>query len=68
MDEGFVIFYKFAKTDRFIKSLKLPSYVIPAKAGIQSFQRVLDFLFHGSNDFVAFYFSVKILAYSYKEV
>jgi len=30
------------KIDGFVKSLKLPSFVIPAKAGIQFFQDVLD--------------------------
>jgi hypothetical protein len=31
-----------AKIDGFVKSLKLPIFVIPAKAGIQLFQGVLD--------------------------
>ena len=44
--------------DTFVKSKNLPFYVIPAKAGIQSFQLVLDSRFHGSDDFETFYESI----------
>jgi len=43
------------KYDDFVKSLKLPIFVIPAKAGIQLFQVVtnsLDSGFHRSDDFL----------------
>jgi hypothetical protein len=41
--------------DGFVKSLKIPFPVIPAKAGIQSFQMVINSLdsgFHRSDDFL----------------
>jgi len=43
------------KTDGLVKSPKIPFSVIPAKAGIQSFQAVADHLdsgFHRSDDFL----------------
>jgi len=43
------------KIDGFVKSPKIPFSVIPAKAGIQSFQAVADYLdfgFHRSDDFL----------------
>jgi hypothetical protein len=42
------------KFDRLVKSLKMPVFVIPAKAGIQYFQPVrnLDSGFHQSDDFL----------------
>ena len=43
------------KYDGFVKSPKIPFSVIPAKAGIQSFQAVTDHLdsgFHRSDDFL----------------
>ena len=36
----------------------MPFYVIPAEAGIQPFQSVLDSRFHGSDDFETFYEAV----------
>jgi hypothetical protein len=48
-------FYETVKNDGFVKSLKLPIFVIPAKAGIQFFQVVttsLDSGFHRSDDFL----------------
>ena len=44
-----------AKFDELVKSPKTPFSVIPAKAGIQSFQAVADHLdsgFHRSDDFL----------------
>jgi hypothetical protein len=41
--------------DDLVKSLKLPIFVIPAKAGIQYFQRLINTLdsgFHRSDDFL----------------
>jgi hypothetical protein len=38
------------KNDGFVKSRKTPFYVIPAKAGIQSFQALLDSRLRGSDD------------------
>jgi len=41
--------------DELVKSRKTPFFVIPAKAGIQFFQLVTEFLdsgFHRSNDFL----------------
>jgi hypothetical protein len=41
--------------DELVKSRKTPFFVIPAKAGIQSFQLVTEFLdsgFHRSDDFL----------------
>jgi hypothetical protein len=43
------------KGDGFVKSPKIPFTVIPAKAGIQSFQAVADHLdsgFHRNDDFL----------------
>ena len=43
------------KIDEFVKSRKTPFFVIPAKAGIQFFQLVTEFLdsgFHRSDDFL----------------
>jgi len=43
------------KNDGFVKSRKTPFFVIPAEAGIQSFQMVKDDLdsgFHRSDDFL----------------
>jgi len=42
-----------------LKEKNLLIYVIPAKAGIQLFQLVLDSRFHGSDDFETFYEAVK---------
>ena len=53
-------FYKAVTFDCIVKSRNLPSYVIPAKAGIQSFKLVLDSRFHGSDDFETFYVSVTL--------
>ena len=47
-----VILYR---KDELIKRKNLLFYVIPAKAGIQSFQLFLDSRFHGSDDFETFY-------------
>jgi len=44
-----------SKVDELVKSRKIPFPVIPAKAGIQSFQAVTDYLdsgFHRSDDFL----------------
>jgi len=46
------------KIDGFVKSQKTPFTVIPAKAGIQFFQLVTEFLdsgFHRSDDFLRMY-------------
>jgi len=43
------------KVDELVKSRKTPFFVIPAKAGIQFFQLVTEFLdsdFHRSDDFL----------------
>ena len=43
------------KADELVKSRKTPFFVIPAKAGIQFFQLVAEFLdsgFHRSDDFL----------------
>jgi hypothetical protein len=43
------------KVDELVKSRKTPFFVIPAKAGIQLFQLVAEFLdsgFHRSDDFL----------------
>ena len=43
------------KLDELVKSRKTPFFVIPAKAGIQLFQLVTEFLdsgFHRSDDFL----------------
>jgi hypothetical protein len=43
------------KIDELVKSRKTPFFVIPAKAGIQFFQVVAEFLdsgFHRSDDFL----------------
>ncbi len=54
MDEGEqIIIY-----DGFVKSKNLPFYVIPAKAGIQSFKLVLDSRFHGSDGIFVFFKAV----------
>jgi len=48
-------FYEIVMIDGLVKSLKLPIFVIPAKAGIQFFQVVttsLDSGFHRSDDFL----------------
>jgi len=48
-------FYKTTKFDAFVKSRKSSFSVIPAKAGIQSFQRVMEGLdagFHRRDDFL----------------
>ena len=42
---------KAAKNDEFVKSPKVPFSVIPAKAGIQSFQALLDSRLRGSDGF-----------------
>jgi hypothetical protein len=47
--------FSFFKVDELVKSRKIPFSVIPAKAGIQSFQVVADHLdsgFHLSDDFL----------------
>ena len=41
--------------DKFVKSPFSPLFVIPAKAGIQLFQLVLDSGFHRSDGFWTFY-------------
>jgi hypothetical protein len=49
-----LIFFETIKFDGLVKSRKMPFSVIPAKAGIQSFQAVADHLdsgFHRSDDF-----------------
>ncbi|MCX5912484.1 MAG: hypothetical protein NTV04_11185, partial [Deltaproteobacteria bacterium] len=46
---------EFKNLDEFVKSLKMRFFVIPAKAGIQYFQTLLntlDFGFHRSGDFL----------------
>ena len=53
------LFCEGIKADGLVKSKNLPSYVIPAKAGIQSFQTVLDSHFHGSDGISAFYEAIK---------
>ena len=48
-------FYELVKFDALAKSRKVPFFVIPAKAGIQSIQlltRALDSGFHRSDDFL----------------
>jgi len=48
-------FYETVKVDELVKSRKTPFFVIPAKAGIQFFQLVTEFLdsgFHRSDDFL----------------
>jgi len=48
-------FYETIKVDGFVKSPKVPFFVIPAKAGIQSIQivtKALDSGFHRSDDFL----------------
>jgi hypothetical protein len=40
--QGEIRFFECAEDDGFAKSQKPPSFVIPAKAGIQSFQALLD--------------------------
>jgi hypothetical protein len=50
-----VVKKKYNNIDEFVKSRKSPFFVIPAKAGIQSFQAVtegLDSGFHRSDDFL----------------
>jgi hypothetical protein len=47
--------FSITKAEDLVKSLKLPIFVIPAKAGIQFFQVVttsLDSGFHRSDDFL----------------
>jgi len=47
--------YLFINFDELVKSRKTPFFVIPAKAGIQFFQLVTEFLdsgFHRSDDFL----------------
>ena len=53
--DGFWTFYEAINLDGLVKSPKIPFSVIPAKAGIQSFQAVADHLdsgFHRSDDFL----------------
>jgi len=45
----------FLKFDDLVKTLKMPNFVIPAKAGIQYFQTLINTLdsgFHRSDDFL----------------
>jgi len=44
-------FYEVINLDEFVKSPKVPFSVIPAKAGIQSFQALLDSRLRGSDGF-----------------
>jgi hypothetical protein len=44
-------FYECINIDELVKSWKMPFSVIPAKAGIQSFQAFLDSRLRGSDDF-----------------
>ncbi|OGW52524.1 MAG: hypothetical protein A2Y81_08360 [Nitrospirae bacterium RBG_13_43_8] len=51
----FFVFFLLIKDDEFVKSQKVSFSVIPAKAGIQFFQAVinsLDFVFQRSDDFL----------------
>jgi hypothetical protein len=52
--QGILLFAE-ASIDELVKSRKTPFFVIPAKAGIQFFQLVTEFLdsgFHRSDDFL----------------
>jgi hypothetical protein len=42
--------FSVSKDDKFVKSPKQPFSVIPAEAGIQSFQALLDSRLRGSDD------------------
>jgi len=53
------------KIDDLVKSLKIPLFVIPAKAGIQLIQAVLDSRFRGSDGFLTFYEIIKIASNMY---
>ena len=49
------VFLSIVNSDGFVKSRKTPFFVVPAEAGIQSFQMVTDGLdsgFHRSDDFL----------------
>ncbi|MFZ3055333.1 MAG: hypothetical protein WA098_01110 [Smithella sp.] len=48
-----------AKKDGFVKSRFFPFFVIPAKAGIQLFQYVLDTGLHRYDGFSTFYDFIK---------
>jgi hypothetical protein len=53
--QPYLRFPQTSKFDELVKSLKTPFFVIPAKAGIQFFQLVTEFLgsgFHRSDDFL----------------
>jgi hypothetical protein len=51
------------KADGLIKSGSVPVYVIPAQAGIQSFQVFLDSRLRGSDDSRPFYDVIKAVAF-----
>ena len=54
----------YLKVDELVKSRETPFFVIPAKAGIQFFQLVTEFLdsgFHRSDDFLRSYLKVGIM-------
>jgi hypothetical protein len=53
-DAKLLTFYERINIDGFVKSPKTPFPVIPAKAGIQSFQALLDSRLRGSDDFCGF--------------
>jgi len=55
-------FSRGSKIDVLVKSPIGPVFVIPAKAGIQLFQWVLDSGFHRSDDSWTFYEFIKIVA------
>ena len=55
MSDHFLLFCERNNVDEIVKSRKTPFFVIPAKAGIQFFQLVTEFLdsgFHRSDDFL----------------
>jgi len=69
---AFETFYEAIKFDTFVKSQKVPFSVIPAKAGIQEKQGLLDPGFRrgdGSNDFLrshqiwVFSFGIPLLSF-----
>jgi hypothetical protein len=53
---GMLVFKRISSSfDELVKSYKIPFSVIPAKAGIQSFQELAEYLdsgFHRSDDFL----------------
>ncbi|HBF44018.1 MAG TPA: hypothetical protein DDW42_10415 [Desulfobacteraceae bacterium] len=50
-----------SNVDKLAKSQKVPLLVIPAKAGIQENQELLDSRFRGSDTILTFYEFVKVI-------